>query len=54
MVEQPPSEITGATAIVVRSPPKEQTMTAVAEPVYQTPPPTKSTLESTFKFYERF
>lgn len=39
--------------MVASSPPREQIMTVVVEPEYQTPPGTKSTPESTIRFYEQ-
>lgn len=41
-----------ATTMVASSPPGEQIMTTIKEPIYQTPSATKSTLELTVKFYE--
>lgn len=53
-VEQPPILIIKEAAPIKSSPPKKQTVNPSPEPVYQTPPTTKSTPESIGWFYERF
>lgn len=50
-VEQPPTEINEEIVVVVSSPPREQAINAITELVFQTPPATKSTPESTVGFY---
>lgn len=50
LVKQPPAELNEVVALVASSPPKGHIMTAVVEPVYQTPSGTKNTPESTVCF----
>lgn len=54
LVEQPLAEIIKSTVVVTNSPSREQIIRAAVKPIYQTPPVTKSMLESTARFQERF
>lgn len=53
-VKRPSTQINEETTLVIISPPKDQAINLIVEPVFQTPRMTKSTAESTTLFYECF